>query len=161
MFVGCGNDSFIMLTSTESPARVATGNFELDIRGISGAEITAELRKNGETSTEPLITLDNSAKELSIALTPEKHESDKYNRVNVTASSGDLTRNAMFTDLPEAIGWSFTTRKLNEKLQITAGDTKVLAALALDTGKGVMSIDLDTIDKKNYDCIIIIRAEFK
>lgn len=161
VFVGCGNDSFIMLTSTEAPARATTSNFELDIRGISGAEITAELRQNADTTTEPLISLDNSAKDLSIALIPEKHEGDKYNRINVTASSGDLTRNAMFPDLPEAIGWSFTTLKLNEKLQITAGESKILAVLALDTGNGAWTIDLDAIDQKDYDCIVIIRAEFK
>lgn len=161
MFVGCGNDSFITLTSTESPARDAKAAFELDISGIGGAEITAELRQNGETQTEPLISLDNSAKDLTITLTPDKQDSDKYNRVNITASSGNLTRNAMFNDLPEAIGWSFTTRKLNEKLQITASETKILAALALDTGNGVRSIDLDAIDQKDYDCIVIIRAEFK
>lgn len=56
MFVGCGNQSFITLTSTESPARDAKAVFELD---ISGAEITAELRQNGETRSEPLISLDN------------------------------------------------------------------------------------------------------
>lgn len=72
-----------------------------------------------------------------------------------------LTRNAMFNDLPEAIGWSFSTQKQNEKLKITDGETKVLAALALDTGNGVRSIDLDAIDQKDYDCIVIIRAEFK
>ena len=59
MFVGCGNQSFITLTSTESPARDAKAVFELDISGISGAEITAELRQNGETQSEPLISLDN------------------------------------------------------------------------------------------------------
>ena len=72
-----------------------------------------------------------------------------------------LTRNAMFTDLPEAAGWSFSTQKQNEKLKITAGETKILAVLALDTGNGVRSIDLDAIDQKDYDCIVIIRAEFK
>ena len=160
MLVGCGNDSFITLTSTESPARDAKAAFELDISGISGAEITAVLRQNGETHSEPLISLDNSAKDLTITLTPDKQDSDKYNRVNITASSGNLTRNAMFNDLPEAIGWSFSTQKQNEKLKITAGETKVLAALALDTGNGVRSINLDNIDENNYDCVIIIRAEF-
>ena len=158
VFVGCGNDSFIMLTSTEAPERATTSNFELD---ISGAEITAELRQNGNTTTEPLISLDNSAKDLSLALIPGKNEDGKYNQINVTASSGDLTRNAMFPDLPEAIGWSFTTLKLNEKLQITAGESKILAVLALDTGNGAWTIDLDAIDQKDYDCIVIIRAEFK
>ncbi len=161
LFVGCGNDSFITLTSTESPARDAKAAFELDISGISGAEITAELRQNGETQSEPLISLDNSAKDLEITLTPDKQDSDKYNRVNLTASSGDLTRNAMFIDLPEASGWSFSTRKQNEKLKITAGEFKILAALALDTGNGVRSINLDNIDDADYDCIVIIRAEFK
>mgnify|MGYP004553256921 CR=1 FL=1 len=161
MFVGCGNDSFIMLSSTESPARATTSNFELDISGISGAELTAELRQNGNTTTEPLISLDNSAKELSLALIPGKNKDGKYNQINVTASSGDLTGNAMFHDLPEAIGWSFTTRKLNEKIQITAGESKILAVLALDTGNGAWTIDLDAIDQKDYDCIVIIRAEFK
>ena len=69
-----------------------------------------------------------------------------------------LTRNAMFTDLPEAAGWSFSTQKQNEKLKITAGESKVLAAL--DTGNGVRSINLDNIDENNYDCVIIIRAVF-
>ena len=59
MFVGCGNQSFITLTSTESPARDAKAVFELDISGINGAEITTELRQNGETQSEPLISLDN------------------------------------------------------------------------------------------------------
>ena len=160
MFVGCGNQSFITLTSTESPARDAKAVFELNISGISGAEITTELRQNGESNTQPLISLDNSAKDLAITITPDKQDIDKYNRVNLTASSGDLTRNAMFTDLPEAAGWSFSTQKQNEKLKITAGETKVLAALALDTGNGVRSINLDNIDENNYDCVIIIRAVF-
>ena len=161
MLVGCGNDSFNTLTSTESPARDAKAAFELDIRGISGAELTVELRQNWDTTTEPLISLDNSAKDLSLALIPGKNEDGKYNQINVTASSGDLTRNAMFTDLPEAIGWSFTTLKLNEKKHITAGESKIIAVLALDTGNGVWTIDLDAIDQKDYDCIVIIRAEFK
>ena len=158
MFVGCGNQSFITLTSTESPARDAKAVFELDISGINGAEITTELRQNGESNTQPLISLDNSAKDLAITITPDKQDSDKYNRVNLTASSGDLTRNAMFTDLPEAAGWPFSTQKQNEKLKITAGESKVLAAL--DTGNGVRSINLDNIDENNYDCVIIIRAVF-
>lgn len=36
----------------------------------------------------------------------------------------------------------------------------ILCALALDTGNGVRSINLDNIDENNYDCVIIIRAEF-
>ena len=36
----------------------------------------------------------------------------------------------------------------------------ILCALALDTGNGVRSINLDNIDENNYDCVIIIRAVF-
>ena len=59
MFVGCGNDSFIMLSSTESPARDAKAVFELDISGISAPKSPPKLRQNGETQSEPLISLDN------------------------------------------------------------------------------------------------------
>ena len=48
MFVGCGNDSFITLTSTESPARDAKAVFELDISGISAPKLPPNSGRTGK-----------------------------------------------------------------------------------------------------------------
>ena len=45
MFVGCGNQSFITLTSTESPARDAKAVFELDISMANFVQLKAELSR--------------------------------------------------------------------------------------------------------------------
>ena len=61
---------------------------------------------------------------------------------------------------PEVNNWSFTAGKEGKKVGVSIGDKKILAALAFDTGSGVRTIDLDSINPDEYSCLILICANF-
>ena len=161
LLVSCGEPAnYISLISTESPSHTAHAEFELNIRELDGAEITAELHQDGRTTTAQMLTISMLAEKLSVTLTPNKlDDSGKIDSVSTECTADNITGNAMF-QFTEVNNWAFTAGKAGKKIGVNADDKKILAALAFDTGSGVKTVDLDSINPDEYSCLILICANF-
>ena len=70
-------------------------------------------------------------------------------------------------ELPESlIGWSFASYQNGQKLAVSPGGDRVLAALGFDVGGGIRSMDCDTLTSdpsrlENADCLLVIRLSLQ
>lgn len=167
----CGKSDTLTLTNTDHASPDAwIVSYKVDIgHSVKSGKLRAELWQNGEATTTDAFAFDDETETIDIVLRisgfRKSGEDEKLN-VQITADDGSDQQMTMAVyDLPDYVGYSLSAYEKGEKVDVSGGGEKILAAMAFDTGNGVRSFAPESLVSEpellgDYSCIAIVRAEF-
>lgn len=132
-----------------------------------GGQLIAEQWAGGVCTASTPVTLPGATEQITLSLTPRR-AGDGYTGADLqleTDTGGTLDT---FFALPAhltATGWYFSSYKQGETIPLTAGESRVLAVWAPDTGSGAPALDCaalsqGTQDPARAEYLILVRAVF-
>lgn len=163
-------DTLQLTEAGSTGGRTHSAVFSTDLgHQVTGVTLTAEQWRDGDGIREAPLTLTQYAEELRISMSL-RYEEQRPVGVDVQLST-DLYGGSQlcyfpFPDGLDVRGWSFTSYEEGEKLKLSPGGSKILAALAFDVGGGVRVVDCESLVSeperlKEAGYMIVIRAEFE
>ena len=167
----CGKRDTLTLTNTDHASPDAwIASYKVDIgHSVKSGKLRAELWRDGEAEITDAFAFDDETKTIDIVLRisgfRKSGEDEKLN-VQITADDGsDQQMTMVVYDLPDYVGYSVSAYEKGEKVDVSGGGEKILAAMAFDTGNGVRSFAPESLVSEpellgDYSCIAIVRAEF-
>ncbi len=161
------NDT-LCLNQVEQTGRTHSANFSVSLgRKVGSGEIRAEYWKNGECVQSAPVTFTGLMREITVTADIRNESGSPVGvetYIDTDQYGGVLATYFPFPENESVIGWSFCSYREGERLPMSPGESRVLAAMAFDTGHGVRSMDCETLSEDfeqlksgNY---LVIRAEF-
>lgn len=159
----------LKFTGQNQRGRTCSVDFETNFGNqVKNGTIFAEQWYNGECVRSSSVALTQYVEELHILMNI-RHDGERQSGVDIQIDTdeygGSLLTYFAFPDDRSFIGWSFESYGLGDKLEVTSGEERILAAMAFDDGHGVRSIDLDELVSnperlKETGYMVVIRAFF-
>lgn len=166
---GCAGkkDSLTFLHERASAPGQTLVSYDVRIGNEVGeAIVVAELWENGTCTQSAPLPLCAGTEKLSVSFLPDGGAPQAgYTDVSVQMRAGENAVPAHFA-LPDGVsGTLFSAYRDGETLPVSAGEAKVLCAMAFDTGSGVPDIDCAALSVSpdappEHPCLLIVRAEF-
>lgn len=157
----------LRLQGVSTLGRTCAADFELSIgHAVGGGTLYAELWQNGvcQRSAPAVVPASTEALHLLITMDGIDHAPRGVNvQLNANPDGGsELVR----FEPAEFIGWSFTSYKTEQRLTLSPGEDRVLAAVGFDTGSGVRVMDCDVLTSDpqrlaSADCLLVIRLSLQ
>lgn len=134
---------------------------------VQSMVIVCEKWEKGECFKSDPVTITPEVEEIRIITSERKKSGKGLEGINLQIGTDNQT-GYFVTYFPVAentSGWSYSSYKDEERIKAVPGEDRVLFCIAFDTGKGVRSLDCETLSNnkeilKSYDFVILVRALF-
>lgn len=143
-------------------------DFDLSLgHNAGGGMLYAELWQKGACQQSAPAVVPVTTESLHLFVTVDRADkSPRGANVQLSADPDGGTELTRF-ELPESlIGWSFASYQNGQKLAVSPGGGRVLAALGFDVGGGIRSMDCDTLTSdpsrlESADCLLVVRLSLQ
>ena len=159
----------LTFSASENPPYGFSANYRADLgRTVKSGKIYAEQWQKGECVCSSPMAFTQYAGEFSLTMTIIRQTD--HNGVNVEMLSDQYGGSQLtWFEFPEDMQptcWSFKAYDENERLYISAGESRILAVLAFDMGDGIRVFDCGDLSNSEeklaqYDYAIVIKGDFR
>lgn len=157
----------LRLQGTSTLGSTCAADFELSIgHAVGGGTLYAELWQNGVCQRSAPAVVPASTETLHLLITVDGADhAPRGVTVQLNANPDGGSELVRF-EPAEFIGWSFTSYKAEQKLTLSPGEDRVLAAAGFDAGSGGRVVDCDALTSDpqrlaNADCLLVIRLSLQ
>ncbi len=132
---------------------------------VGSGTIYAEQWSDGECVRSAPVTFTRYIAQLSIQTQFDRENGSVNIQMDTDQYGGSLLTGFQLPEGEEAVGWSFTSYEKGEKIAVTSGEERILAALAFDMGQGVRVFDCEILTREperleQAEYMIVIRICF-